>query len=81
MLPCKNVAGVEGLEPPTLGLEIRCSIQLSYTPERTYTTQVFSASVVAPVSIWVSPSDAAYSTGFPKLTSLETASPAKPGAR
>jgi hypothetical protein len=26
------VAGVEGLEPPTLGLEIRCSILLSYTP-------------------------------------------------
>jgi hypothetical protein len=23
---------VEGLEPPTLGLEIRCSIHLSYTP-------------------------------------------------
>ena len=28
----KTVAGVEGLEPPTLGLEIRCSILLSYTP-------------------------------------------------
>ena len=28
----ENMAGVEGLEPPTLGLEIRCSIQLSYTP-------------------------------------------------
>ncbi len=27
------MAGVEGLEPPTLGLEIRCSIHLSYTPE------------------------------------------------
>jgi hypothetical protein len=26
------MAGVEGLEPPTLGLEIRCSILLSYTP-------------------------------------------------
>ena len=26
------MAGVEGLEPPTLGLEIRCSIRLSYTP-------------------------------------------------
>ncbi len=26
------MAGVEGLEPPTLGLEIRCSIHLSYTP-------------------------------------------------
>ena len=23
---------MEGLEPPTLGLEIRCSIRLSYTP-------------------------------------------------
>ena len=28
----ENVAGVEGLEPPTHGLEIRCSIHLSYTP-------------------------------------------------
>ena len=27
-----EMAGVEGLEPPTLGLEIRCSIRLSYTP-------------------------------------------------
>ena len=26
------MAGVEGLEPPTHGLEIRCSIHLSYTP-------------------------------------------------
>ena len=30
----EDMAGVEGLEPPTLGLEIRCSILLSYTPER-----------------------------------------------
>ena len=29
-----KVVGVEGLEPPTLGLEIRCSIRLSYTPSR-----------------------------------------------
>ena len=29
----EKLAGVEGLEPPTLGLEIRCSIRLSYTPE------------------------------------------------
>ena len=29
----EDMAGVEGLEPPTLGLEIRCSILLSYTPE------------------------------------------------
>ena len=28
----ENVAGVEGLEPPTHGLEIRCSFHLSYTP-------------------------------------------------
>jgi hypothetical protein len=27
-----RVVGVEGLEPPTVGLEIRCSILLSYTP-------------------------------------------------
>ena len=27
------MAGVEGLEPPTHGLEIRCSILLSYTPK------------------------------------------------
>ena len=26
------LAGQEGLEPPTTGLEIRCSIQLSYCP-------------------------------------------------
>ena len=31
----EKVAGVEGLEPPTLGLEIRCSILLSYTPNFT----------------------------------------------
>ena len=30
----RRLAGVEGLEPPTLGLEIRCSIRLSYTPAR-----------------------------------------------
>ena len=30
------MAGVEGLEPPTLGLEIRCSIRLSYTPAMLY---------------------------------------------
>ena len=29
-----SVAGQEGLEPPTTGLEIRCSIQLSYCPVR-----------------------------------------------
>jgi hypothetical protein len=28
------VAGAEGLEPPTHGLENRCSIQLSYTPNK-----------------------------------------------
>ena len=32
----ENVAGVEGLEPPTHGLEIRCSIRLSYTPANVY---------------------------------------------
>ncbi len=26
------MVGQEGLEPPTTGLEIRCSIQLSYCP-------------------------------------------------
>jgi hypothetical protein len=26
------MVGVEGFEPPAVGLEIRCSIQLSYTP-------------------------------------------------
>ena len=30
------MAGVEGLEPPTHGLEIRCSIHLSYTPPDNY---------------------------------------------
>jgi hypothetical protein len=25
-----NLARLEGIEPPTVGLEIRCSIQLSY---------------------------------------------------
>jgi len=34
----KAVAGVEGLEPPTLGLEIRCSLRLSYTPESLFTS-------------------------------------------
>jgi hypothetical protein len=29
-----QLAGVEGLEPPTHGLEIRCSIHLSYTPSQ-----------------------------------------------
>ena len=28
----RTLAGVAGLEPAALGLEIRCSIQLSYTP-------------------------------------------------
>ena len=32
------MAGVEGLEPPTLGLEIRCSILLSYTPKAATTS-------------------------------------------
>ena len=27
-----TMVGAEGLEPPTLGLEIRCSIRLSYAP-------------------------------------------------
>jgi hypothetical protein len=27
-----NQIGLEGLEPPTGGLEIRCSVQLSYSP-------------------------------------------------
>ena len=27
-----QLVGQEGLEPPTTGLEIRCSIQLSYCP-------------------------------------------------
>ena len=31
-----NVATPEGLEPPTLGLEIRCSIQLSYGAPRSF---------------------------------------------
>gem|GEM_PF-3723155 len=28
----EKLVGVEGFEPPTVGLEIRCSILLSYTP-------------------------------------------------
>ena len=28
----ESVVGPEGIEPPTLGLEIRCSIRLSYGP-------------------------------------------------
>src|SRR4249919_3306168 len=32
LLRPKNVAGVEGLEPPTPGFGDRCSSQLSYTP-------------------------------------------------
>ncbi len=44
-----RVAGVEGLEPPTLGLEIRCSIRLSYTPKMTYRIAVLILSVLASV--------------------------------
>ena len=41
----ENVAGVEGLEPPTHGLEIRCSIRLSYTPANLYSWMISTASV------------------------------------
>ena len=32
VLPLFLVAGPEGLEPPTGGLEVRCSVRLSYGP-------------------------------------------------
>ena len=38
------MAGVEGLEPPTHGLEIRCSIHLSYTPLTPYKWIISAAS-------------------------------------
>ena len=41
----ENVAGVEGLEPPTHGLEIRCSIHLSYTPGILYSWIISAAAV------------------------------------
>ena len=34
----KDLAGVGRLELPTLGLEIRCSVQLSYTPRPSLTS-------------------------------------------
>ena len=40
----KRMAGVEGLEPPTHGLEIRCSIRLSYTPPSPYKCIISAAS-------------------------------------
>ena len=41
----ENVAGVEGLEPPTHGLEIRCSILLSYTPANFYSWMISTSSI------------------------------------
>ena len=34
MLKRNNLVGAAGIEPATLGLEIRCSIRLSYGPSR-----------------------------------------------
>ncbi len=42
-----ELAGVGRLELPTLGLEIRCSIQLSYTPLRTYSIDILSLLLLA----------------------------------
>src|SRR5690242_11313112 len=42
-----RMAGVEGLEPPTLGLEIRCSILLSYTPSIIYTELLAFVAVIS----------------------------------
>ncbi len=39
-----ELAGVGRLELPTLGLEIRCSIQLSYTPSMTCSLFIFDCS-------------------------------------
>jgi hypothetical protein len=39
-----NLVGAAGLEPATLGLEIRCSIHLSYAPSRTTTRAILSCS-------------------------------------
>jgi hypothetical protein len=41
----KSMAGVEGLEPPTHGLEIRCSIRLSYTPANIYSRMISTSPV------------------------------------
>ena len=35
---------MEGLEPPTHGLEIRCSFHLSYTPQNIYNWIISAAS-------------------------------------
>ena len=40
-----RMTGVEGLEPPTHGLEIRCSIRLSYTPGNVYSWMISTSPV------------------------------------
>ena len=37
----KKVVGAAGIEPATAGLEIRCSIRLSYAPSITYKRSAF----------------------------------------
>ena len=44
----RMLAGVEGLEPPTLGLEIRCSILLSYTPASNQHNPALNVASLAP---------------------------------
>ncbi len=72
----KEMAGVEGLEPPTLGLEIRCSILLSYTPSITY------ADLRSLVAVLMAVLDSILAT-FPASnpTSLSTASACIAGAK
>ena len=36
----ESLVGTAGFEPATLGLEIRCSIRLSYAPTKTNLTQL-----------------------------------------
>jgi hypothetical protein len=42
----QGMVGAAGLEPATLGLEIRCSIHLSYAPSRATTEQFYPALIV-----------------------------------
>jgi hypothetical protein len=44
-----DLVGAAGFEPATVGLEIRCSIRLSYAPSITYRQQKSVVSVIVSV--------------------------------